>query len=598
MIKIIQAHEHAPVPYDLKKTNYVHVKLELIVACILLIGSFLYFLFVVPYHIYFKEQIQLFIYDSTYILSYFSKPGGLACLTGDYLTQFLYLTGGGAVVISLLFVVEWLLIVRILNSFGIKKMAPLWALIPVITEWCVISEINSSLAMTVAFAFILFVIYIYTRIQNKMISIVLGIILIPLLYVLFGSAMFLFPVSVLLYEIHTGKNRYVYWLIIIGLAAIIPALLRSYYLITFIQAYFYPYLEIKQEMGIYITAAIFLLASFKGIRKLPVTIFSFSLTIILILIYGISSLAFTTNFEREKILGMATEVYFENWNKVLKIAEKTKLENSIATYYTNIALSKQMQLGDRMMEFYQPFVSGLFLPVNSQSGWFTIFFSSDVYFYIGDMNMAQHSAILGMTFSPYQRSSRLIYRLAEINVVAGDIPAAMKYIRMFETSLFHKKRADNLKKMAFAKHPEDYTWLQNKRNQIHTYDMLRSSQNPQTSLELLLKANPDNLAALDYLLAFHLMNKNIPEFFNVYSTYLKNRINYVPKVYSEALLIYFAATKTKPEILTEFHINPIIVKNFNNYTQLYGSSNGNLELLKEKFPHTYWLFYHFATIKT
>ena len=569
----------------------------LVVAFILFLSSFLYFQLTVPYHIYFKEQIQLFVYDTSYILSYFSKPGGLACLAGDFLTQFLYLKGGGAIVISLLFVSEWILITRILNVFGVKQPAPLVALLPVIAEWMIISGITFSIAMTVAFVFVLFFIYIYTFIRNRWVSIGYGIAFIPILYLSLGSATFLFPLAILLYEIASGKKRYFYWLILVVLAVIFPYLVRSYFLITIKQAYLYPYLEINQAPGIFITAVAFLLATFKTIRERQTTPLSFSLMILFILIFGVGGLIVTTNLQREKILGMATEGFYENWDKALKIAEKSKLKDPIATYYTNIALSKQMQLGDRMMDFYQPFVSGLFLPVNSESGWYVIFFSNDVYYYIGDMNMAQHSAMLGMTFSPYQRSSRLIQRLAEINIVAGDIPAAMKYIRILESSWFHRNKAAKLKEMALAANLDDFPWLQNKQNQIHTSDILRSSKNPQTSLELLVKNNPDNQAALDYLLAYHLMNKNVPGFFDVYSTYCKGKINHVPTAYAEALLIYFTASKTKPGKIAEYNINPNIIKDFNDYTRLYESSKGNLDLLQEKFPYTYWLFYHFATIK-
>ena len=582
----------------MSKENTYNTGLLVTVASFLLISSFLYFQLIVPYHLFFKEQIQLFIFNSTYILSYFSKPGGLACLTGDFLTQFFYLRGGGAIVISLLFVFEWLLIVRILHSFDLNRTASLWALLPIIAEWAYISEINASIAMTVAFALVLLTICFYSRIQNKTVSLIMGILLVPVLYVLLGSSMFLFPVFVLQYEIHSGKKRYLYWLLLIAFAVIFPLLLRICYLITVVQAFLYPYVEIKQVISLFAIAVILFLASIKKIRKQRISFFSIMFILLFILVLGIGSLAVVTNIQREKIVGMATEAYFENWDKVLRIAGKKEIKNPIATYYANIALSKQMQMGDRMIEYYQPFTSGLFLPVNPESNWFVIFFSNDVYYHIGDMNMAQHSAMLGMTFSPYQRSARLIQRLIEINLVTEDFPAAMKYIRMLESSLFHRKKAAKLKETALTTQPDNHARLQKKRSQIHTNDFLRSSQNQQFSLELLVKTNPENQAALDYLLAYHLMNKNIPGFFDTYSSYCKDKTNYVPRAYAEALLIYFAVSKTKPEIITEYRINPGLIKDFNEYTQLYESTNGNLELLKNKFPDTYWLFYHFATKKT
>ena len=572
-------------------------KINLIVAFILPVISFLYFHFIVPYHIFFKEQIQLFIFDPTYIISYFSKPGGLACLTGDFLTQFFYLKGGGAIIISLLFLFEWLMFVRILNSFGVKQTASLWALLPVIAEWVVISDINFSIAMTVSFVLTLLATLIYASIQNKMISIVYGIIFIPFLYFLLGSAVFLFPAAILLYDIQKDKKRYIYWFTLIVLTAITPFLFRIFFLLTVNQAFLYPYLGFKQKLSSLVMILILFFVSFKKLRELHFTFLSFSLTVLFILIIGISSIISKTNFQREKTLSLATEAYFNNWDKVLKLSKKAKLENQIAAYYTNLALSKQMQSGERMMEFYQPFVSGLFLPVNTESNWFYIFFSNDVYFHIGDMNMAQHSAILGMTFSPHQRSARLMQRLIEINIVTGDIPAAMKFIRILEASLFHSKNAAKLKEMAFSIEPEKYPLLQ-KRNLIHTSDTLRGSSNNLLSLELLVQNNPDNQAALDYLLSFHLLTKNIPEFFKIYNTYFKEKTNHVPKVYAEALLIYFAAFNIKPEIIMEYNIDRKLLASFNEYTKLYESTNGNLGLLRRKFPDTYWLFFHFANLKT
>ena len=574
------------------KRNSYNNKLMAIVAPVLLISSFLYFHFIVPYHLCFKEQIQLFIYDSTYILSYFSKPGGLACLTGDFLTQFFYFKEGGAIIISLLLFLEWLLTVKILNSFGVKQMASLWALLPVIAECIVIWDIYFSIAMSVSFLLLLFVFFIYTRFKNNTVSCILGIILIPALYFLLGSSMFLFPVAILLYEISTGKKRFFYWLILIALSVITPYFLRPHFLITMHQTYFYPYIGIKQQGSLIMMVLILLFSSFKIIRNKDITVLLFSLTIFFILVFGIAGLKLTTNLEREKILEIATEAYYENWDNVLKIAEKSNYDEAIISYYTNIALSKKTLLGERMMEFYQPFVSGLFLPVDQESNWFVSFFSNDVFYHIGDMNLAQYSAMLSMTFSPYQRSSRLIKRLIEINLVADDIPAAMKYIGILESSLFHKKTASQLKEMALTTQPDDYPELQKKRSQIHTINFLRSSQNQQTSLELLLKSNPANQAALDYLLSYHLMNKSIQGFFNVYSSYCKGKTNHVPKMYAEALLIYFAASKMKPEKIKEYNINTELNNDFKEYTKLYESLNGDLKLLQEKFSDSYWLFYN------
>ena len=54
------------------------------------IASFVFFQFFYPYHLFYQEQNQLFLFSWDYITTYLDKPGWLACLTGDFLTQFYY----------------------------------------------------------------------------------------------------------------------------------------------------------------------------------------------------------------------------------------------------------------------------------------------------------------------------------------------------------------------------------------------------------------------------------------------------------------------------------------------------------------------------
>jgi hypothetical protein len=295
----------------------------------------------------------------------------------------------------------------------------------------------------------------------------------------------------------------------------------------------------------------------------------------------------------EKILELSTESYYGNWNKVLNMAQKAQIKNKLATYYANIAMSKLGIMGDNIMEFHQPFSSALFLETSPESNRISLFFSSDTYYHIGDLNMSQHAAMLGMIFSPNNRSSRLVYRLAEINITSGDIPAAMKYIRMLDATLFYKNKAERLKDMAL--NPQNYHDLQKKKSMIHSDDIIHNINDQQSSLILLLKNNPDNIAAFDYLLAYYLLNKDIPAFFKAFTTFYKEK-NYLPKAYSEALLIYLAATNANADKVKEYKIPPVVLEEFKKYTFLYENENENIDLISKNFKNTYWFYYHYATI--
>ena len=393
-----------------------------------------------------------------------------------------------------------------------------------------------------------------------------------------GASVFLFLVLVIFYDIHHGRKRFACWTVMSALAFTIPFIFRHFYLLSLEQAYRYPFLETKQGLSLVVLALAVFLFICKPLktahRKSAVIYFVSVLT-------GIAALVMSADRKLENLLGIVIEAGNRNWDKVLVIAGKAGLKNPIAAYYTNLALSEKNQLGERLMEFYQPFSGGLLLPGTPAPGstTLTLFSGNDAYYHIGDMDMAQHAAMLGMMSMPRQRSARLTKRLAEINMATGDMPASMKYIRMLESTLFHRMDADGLK---------------HKTHQTFKKDTMRSADDYKLSLELLTESNPDNLSALNYLLCFYLLNKDIPAFHKAYTSYCKGKIAPVPKVYAEALMIYFASTKASAKELSVYGIPPRIVRSCDEYTRLYQASNGMRTPGLNSFSSTYWYYYHFA----
>ena len=65
------------------------------------IACFAFFQFCYPYHLFYQEQNQLFLMSWDYITTYLDKPGWLACLAGDFLTQFYYFRYAGPIILTL-----------------------------------------------------------------------------------------------------------------------------------------------------------------------------------------------------------------------------------------------------------------------------------------------------------------------------------------------------------------------------------------------------------------------------------------------------------------------------------------------------------------
>ncbi|HEY5511033.1 MAG TPA: DUF6057 family protein [Prolixibacteraceae bacterium] len=566
-----------------------------IVALGLTFLSFLFFQLFYAYHLFFKEQIQLFLYTSDYFLSYFNKPAWLASYTGDYLTQFFYLRGGGAVVLSLMFCLEWLLCSFVIKRISAAKNAPLWALLPVAIDWILHCDLSHRVSVSAGFIAVLFLFLIYSTISKRWLSLTTGLIMALTGYWLVGSSLLVFPLLIVAYDWKRGKFSLFKWLLIGAVAFSIPLVLRHFYLLTTSQAWIYPAMN-QQSMFLPASLIFTLLGAF-FLKRLEVKYqgmidASLSFVFIILLFFGIRANA---SFNLEKILSLDSEYYFGNTDRVIELSKKYNLKNRNATYFTNMALAKKGVLPEYLLDFYQPASYGLILPVTPDENWQSIFVSNEVFFLLGDMNLAQHSAMLGNTFSPYQRCSRMIKRLAEINLINEDSTAANKYLLILSKTLFHKKWAESSQAMNHAS--ASNKWLIEKRAQIPGIDTIRKSNNYLASLNFLVGQNPNNLIALDYLLCYHLLNKDLKSFRKVYDQFGRLIERPVPSLYSEALLIQLFASNASQGELVSYAISAGKIKDFADYTQLYENTNGEMNALNGRFGKSYWFYYHFATIQ-
>lgn len=555
--------------------------------------SFLFFQFFYPYHLFFKEQIQLFLFTPDYFLTYLHKPAWLASYSGDFLTQFLYLRGGGPIVVSLVLVTEWLVSTRVIMQIFPTAKAPLWALIPVVADWILHLGILHGISVSMGYIAVLLLFLIYAKISNRWLSLTAGLIIIPIAYWIAGMGVILLPALIIARDWHQGSVNGLKWIAVIALAGLIPPVLRHTYLLTPLQSFIYPALQVKSL--ILPIAFISILALVLYLKKFEITYskgmnWTVPLACMGMLVGGI---AMNANFHLEKILSLDSETYFGNTERVMELSKKYELKDRRATYFTNMALAKKGMLAESLLDYYQPSFHALLLPVMPDETWQSIFISNEVFYLMGDMNLAQHSAMLGNTFSPFQRSSRMIKRLAEINLVNGDSAAAKKYLHLLDHTLFHQKWAENRQRTNHF----SSQWIVDKQKQIPNADTLRKSNDYVPSLCFLVEQNPSNVIAVDYLLCHYLLNKDLNSFVKAYEKYARAINRPVPSLYSEALLIHLFSVKASVEKTASYSINPQKIKDFVDYTQIYSQQQGDMKSLEERFGKSYWFYFHFATFK-
>jgi hypothetical protein len=505
------------------------------------IACFVFLQWYYLYHLVFRLQNQLFLYSSEYLSSYFQEPAWLARLTGDFLTQLFYFNYSGALTNTLTLLFYGSLISCTLGKLFVKRKWCQVLLVLLIITWEFLRncDINYELSSTISLIGALCIFLLYAMLSSKWRW--SGLVFIPLTYWLVGYGVWLFLLFAILYNVKKRYYALASTLILVSIAT--PALLRQTYHLTWEQAYKYP----------------------------TTTFFS------------------KPDFFIEKVLALSIESSSGNWNKVVTLTEKSRLESTISSYFYNLSHGIQGTLPDQLTNAYQPGPLALLIQLNPQTTRLSIWNSSEAWFQLGDMTMSEHSALLSQIFSPNHRSSSMLMRLAEINMINGDTAATMKYLGLLKKTWLYKNWAQQ--RWPGKETPKVREWLDYKRTLIPTQDTLRVSLDCQRSLRTLVNANSKNRMALDYLLCYDLLAKDIKAFMADYDLYMKDNIP--NRLYSEALVVGLMDRKASLEEIKHYYIRQITMDDFKNYTSQYALSNGNEEHMKQHFGKTYWYYCHF-----
>jgi hypothetical protein len=523
------------------------------------IVCFVFFAFYYQYHFYYFEQMQLFRLSWDYVADYLHKPAFLSSLAGDFLIQFYYLRFGGPVVVTVCLLLLWYLLDRCITRIFSWKYAYLLSLFVTAVVTCFHFTIVYPLAATVSFIIALLVFLLYTLLNNTSVKMIAGIVMAPLFYFATGLGVYVFLLMVLLYEFKTKQIKkeqiWAYGIVLVLAVSVSPFLMRKHYYLTMGQAYSYPVKEL--------------------VKPVP-------------------DLAF------ESILSIDCEWYFNHPEKVLELTRKNPVRNHYVTYYYNMASAALGQLPNNFLSFDQKGLDGIFIPFrdNDQTNYLSILFGNEIYYFIGDMNTSQHYALLANTFSPKCVGSRMVRRLAETNIINGEYAAAGKYLKMLEQTMFYRKWAREAKQYLYndalcSKTP----WIAGKRAQMPLKDHIAANPNYFIdTLDNLLEDHPDNQAALDYLLCTYLLYKDIESFYKALTTYKHNcKEIYLPKLYQEALVVYFGTHKDVTNF-QQFKFSRDIVQQSMLYQKEYNESQGNGNLLYQDFENSYLYYYGFAKL--
>lgn len=534
------------------------------------IACFAFFQWWYPYHFFYQEQNQLFLWSSDYLQTYFDKPAWLACMVGDFLTQFYYYLYAGPVILTLVLLLTGDVTRRAVQTISRgKRWPPYLAGFAAMTMEALLSlHYDFRMSSVLSFAGGAAIFRISTTLLNRLdtwihlennlrlspmrigsmelqhcLSLLSIILCVPLTFWLFGYGVWVYAIMVFTGSLLYIKQAHSYLRVgvLTGCMFLLMLTKRAYFL-DFEALYSYP-----------------------GIGKLVLP-----------------------QMNLEKTFAVDDEYYFGNYNKVARLAEEEEEPNQQMKFFYNLVMAQRGQLPDKLLSFNDNYL-GTFESIGPDTPTLTLKSINELYWVLGDMTFAERAAILGNVCSHDKRNIRMMKRLAEINLVSGDTVAAKKYLRILGKTFVWRKWSKTVlealdEKANTEKSQAILSQYEEKAAYTNHIDTIRTSDNARIIMQELLESNPDNRVALDYLLCSDLLLKDMESFKHDYDSFC-SKMKMPPhnvKLYQEALMIYLAGTHAPAEEWMKYIKRNDLMARFQQYNQQRGSL---------AFKDTYWYYF-------
>lgn len=278
-------------------------------------------------------------------------------------------------------------------------------------------------------------------------------------------------------------------------------------------------------------------------------------------------------FKYERVLGLDTEACREHWDKVLQLS-KVDLYTEEASYCYNLALAMKGRLGDDLFDHSQNYHYSLLFPASSDQTVMTNAMAGEAWFQLGDMTVAEQSAITSLQASPKHTGARYLVRLARVNLISGEDGAAMKYLTILSKTLFYGRWARSM--MPGRQDEAVRVQLSDARAKLARKDIVHQLDRPREQLLGLLEADPTNAAARNYLLCYDLLTYDLDAFMQDFTPdMIKGRL------YQEAVLLWLTLQgRLTPDEISRYGMDLSVSDRMNRFG-----------LNPSAFKNTYWYYY-------
>lgn len=572
----------------------------LILASILFILSFLYFLFPARHITAFQEEQFLFLFTSEYLNEFITVPGGLLVYSGKFLMQFYAFPVTGALILSVTLILPVILTRSILKKTGISPAM----LIPLsVLPGCLLilmqNQYFHTMEYNLGFSFIL----LYFLLTLRLRKFYLNILLFPLLYYIAGAFAFLFAGIDVVYSIthEKGLKRLYNPLPLILLAIVIYFLSGSVFLYPRESLLTWPLPLVNEPAhNVYFAVLAFylvllpLVSKTVHLKKFSSRGIRYTALISSVFIIILSGLLLNRMYDSGivSVIKIQNSAHKGNWDEVIRIYESTPTDNLVSKYFYNTALSENGLLCEKLFAAGQNFGTQSFiLPWGDQH------LERGAYFFLsaGLVNEAQRWAYEEMVV--YGKRPHNMLMLIKTSLLNKDYGMAEKYIGIMKRTAFYRDVAGKYEKMLKSNElilsdPE----LGSIAGIMPSKGFFIYMETPEDNLPLLFDANQGNKRAFEYMMSWLLLEKDVETVLS--NLHLMEGLGYtrIPTPIEEAIMIYYNTQRKFPEMGRLTISRETLVRfdqYFNAFVQARNLSGAVQETMKQRFGNTFWYYYHF-----
>jgi len=554
------------------------------------LSVFLFFRLVYPYHLHYQEQYQLFLFSTDYLISTISIPGGVSDYLSRFFIQFFYYAGFGAGFITALAVVVQLSVFAVCTRKTLTEYA--LSFIPAGLLVIYMCDENALLSPFVATAAGLSFTYLLSRSDKKGLRWIRIILLEILLYLTCGNiAVLVFSVVAVCRE----KN----WklALVCGAVSVASAYMASHFFnFPFTRLMFgtnYHRFHNVEPLWPWLSAlsAAFIVLGDSFVSRRTGSGMAWVSTALYILVIGLSAggISLMKDSEKEEMMRYIFFTHKQMWNRIIKASIKKSPDLPMTVSCLNLALAMKGEMGEHMFEFYQNGIDGLFPPY--QRDHVSPMPTSDVYWHLGFINSSKRFSFAAQEVIPdFQKSARCYQRMVEANIVNGAYDVARKYLEPLKYTLFYRKWA--LENENLLNHPEVIdrhpVYARQRSIMLKKNDFMYSEYEMDSMLGLLYLENRTNQVAMQYLLAWTLLSKNLSRFYDCFQMHDGK----VMKSYQEGVLLYWAEKYGRPEGMPSY-ISESVYNRFLKFMKDYHSCDKSY--MEKYYSDTYWFYYYYRS---